>query len=496
MNKRIGVNVFFSLLQAVLTGLLYYFFYKYLIKNIGTEEMGVWALVLSVSATANVANMGIGSGVIRFTAKFKENRNLVLINNLVHTSSIIIFIFLLVTSFLVLLVAPAWMNAVVQEKYMITRATSLFPFTLMALVINGLASVFLSCIDGLQKNYIKSIIYITANVFLLVFTVLLVPLYGIFGIVYAQIIQASTLFILGMFSLKLLFREFKFFPVIWDKTIVKSILSFGAKEQVISISQLFHEPVTKSFLGTYGGLQLVSYYEVANKLILQLRGILISANQVFIPIFSGAVEQSVQNMSKAYKKIFSVNLFIAFIWGTILLASIIPVSHFLLGNKNIPFMVVSVFLILAYFANIITTPAYFSNIGSGRLNDNVISNIIISVLNLILCFLFGYLGGGYGVVGGWAIALAAGSLYVMFRYHRHYCIEGSLIFFVKYKTIAALYIGYLTSCILIFSFFPGMNRWLMLVINLALLLFVTMFAFFYYPEKDKFTKYIKQIKAK
>src|SRR5207249_3820855 len=128
-------------------------------------------------------------------------------------------------------------------------------------MLNALSGIFVSCIDGLQKNYIRSLIYIFSFFILISFSYLLVPRYGLLGIAYAQLIQATFLLVCSIICLKLIFKPLKFFPLVWDKPIFRNIFSFGIQEQIISICQLFFDPFTKSILGGFGNLSMVTYYE-------------------------------------------------------------------------------------------------------------------------------------------------------------------------------------------------------------------------------------------
>ena len=133
VNKRIiSLNVFFSLFQILVTGLAYYFLYKYLLNSVGPELMGVWAIVLSISSTANVANLGIGASVVRYTATYKAKDEMYNINKLVHTSSLFLGAVFLIIILIVYLIAPFWLHAIISNKYY-ADAIELVPFSLLCL---------------------------------------------------------------------------------------------------------------------------------------------------------------------------------------------------------------------------------------------------------------------------------------------------------------------------------------------------------------------------
>ncbi|RYY46148.1 MAG: hypothetical protein EOO06_15090 [Chitinophagaceae bacterium] len=251
-RKRITLNIVFSVIQTAIIGITYFFLYRYMLQYLGEKEMGVWAIVLSVSSVANIANMGIGTSVVRLTAKFTVANDKVSINKLIHTALVFLGMTFLGIAIVLYLVSPYWLGVVIQQDFYQT-AIMLIPYSLAGLWINAISGVLLSCLDGFQKNFIRSILYVVSCLLLLLLSFYFVPKYGILGIAFAQLAQAFFLFLSALITLKLVFREMKIFPLRWDKVIFKNIFSIGMKEQVISLCQLCFEcPLSKSFFVEFG----------------------------------------------------------------------------------------------------------------------------------------------------------------------------------------------------------------------------------------------------
>lgn len=491
-NKRIiSVNIFFSLAQIVITGVAYYFLYKYLLHSLGPELMGVWALVLSISSTANIANLGIGSGVVRFTAKFKGDNEVEKIDKLLYTSLIFLASVFFAIISLVYIIAPYWVNAVLDKRFY-AHGMSIVPYSLLCLFLNALNSIYASCIDGLQKNYLRSIIVISSFLILLLSTFLLVPHYGLLGVAYAQLLQSIFLLVGMVGGLKYVFPQHRIFAFKWDRAIFRNIFSFGIKEQIISICQLCFDPLTKSLLGHLGSLSMVTYYEMANRLVLQLRGLLVNANQVLIPTFTNAYDKSSEITRGLYKQVFSLNFLLSIVWLSFIVAVVVPVSLIWTGEVNRSFVIITIFLAVAYFLNIIMSPAYFANLGSALLRNNVISNIIMAVSNVLLGYILGYYFRGFGVVAGWCIALSVGSVYVLFTYHKRNGLTfGDL--FKRPETLTTLSsVGFGTFCILLFLNKSHINVWLMFTIAGVLFMMTCLVIFRIHPGGKKLAGFIKR----
>ncbi len=490
-KKAISLNILFSLLQILITGITYYFLYKFLLQKIGTDLMGVWAIVLSISSTANIANLGIGASVVRFTAKYKANAEMQNINKLLHTSLLFLGAVFLGICLIVYLIAPVWLHAVIKMDYY-NAAITLIPYSLLCLMLNAISGIFVSCIDGLQKNYIRSLIFIVSFVILLSGSYIIVPKYGLIGVAYAQLIQAGFLLLSAMASLKLIFRPLQLFPMAWDKGIFKSIFSFGIQEQVISICQLFFDPFTKSILGSFGNLGMVTYYEMANRLVTQLRSFLVSANQVFIPVFTSTNEKSAETAHNLYKKVFSISFLLSILWLSFIIASVIPISKIWIGQLNNEFVIITILLAFAYWCNIVISPAYFANMGTATLKDNVAGNVIIAVLNILLCFCLGYFFTGYGVVVGWSMALAVGSLYIMYKYHRRNSLAITQLITKKDVVVIVFSFFYCSFCLLLFHFKSDLNVWIMFGIDLFIFFLVCAVVYTIHPVSKMLVNIIKK----
>ena len=62
------------------------------------------------------------------------------------------------------------------------------------------------------------------------------------------------------------------------------MFSYSMNFQAISIVGMFWEPVIKIMMSYWGGLVSLGLYEMANKLIVQTRSIIIEATKIVVPI--------------------------------------------------------------------------------------------------------------------------------------------------------------------------------------------------------------------
>ena len=415
-EKRLLTHSIFSVLQTLTIGVSYLLVYTLLLRVLGTQKLGIWSLVLSTTSVAGIANIGLSAGIIKFIASNSIKENPHEINSLINTSFItiasLIGIFVVIIYFFGYFILGKTLPVAA-----IVEARNLLPFSLFSLWINSLAGIFLSSIDGFQHSSIRSIIYIVTTIIFLIICSIFLPDFGLYAIAGAQIVQALLLLFFSYFGLKAIFQEFLFYPLKWERAIFRLIFGFSARIQLMGIIQLMYEPVTKFFLAKYGGLTFVGFYEMANRLIIQIRTIIVAANQVIVPSIA---RESKNKIDESYSKILNLVIFIAF---PVFVSEVIftPfISYFWIGSYHLFFMY-SLFLMgLSWFINIISTPAYYSSMGLGYLTGLLLSHWVIGLCNIFFCWFLGYFIGGFGVVAGWAISLILGSTVTLFYYNNKF----------------------------------------------------------------------------
>lgn len=71
LNKQIKVGMIFSYVLIIFNTLYGLFITPYIIGQLGTSEYGVYKTISSLSASLMVLDLGIGSTVMRFVAKYR-----------------------------------------------------------------------------------------------------------------------------------------------------------------------------------------------------------------------------------------------------------------------------------------------------------------------------------------------------------------------------------------------------------------------------------------
>jgi O-antigen/teichoic acid export membrane protein len=437
-KKRIALNAFTSSMQVLLAGFVYFLLYRYLLNTLGSKELGVWSLVLSTASLATMANFGITAGLVKFIAEYDAKSNRESVNRLIFTAFTTVTAFFGVLIILLYFILNQLLAKIVEPSY-VSIARQMLPFSLGTLFINELGGIFTSVLDGFQKNYKRNILYILSSFIFLGGSYLLVPKYHLLGVAYAQIAQSAFVAISAFILASGLFDAKIFTRMSWDKTIFKHIFSYGTKFQLISICQMMYEPTTKALLSKFGGLSILGYYEMASRLVSQVRALIVNANQVVVPVIANAAVTNKTSIGKIYAGSMSIVLFITVPLMTGLIFFAAPVSAVWIGHVEPAFVFSVSVLSVGMFFNIMGTPAYYGFLGEGKLNLILAMHALIAVINLVCGYFLGKAFPGYGAIIGWGIALVIGSSKILLSYQKHHAL--SFRSFFVWKDYLLLFAG-------------------------------------------------------
>jgi O-antigen/teichoic acid export membrane protein len=299
----------------------------------------------------------------------------------------------------------------------ISLALSILPYAFLAVWLMSIISIFQASLDGFQRSDIRSVILIGDGILNLILCFLLIPRYGLMGAAYARVFDNFAIMIVSWVFVRKQNSLMPFFPSSWDKKIFKEIFVYGCNFQIITLTAILYDPITKGLLAKFGGISAVGYYEMANKLILQFRALIVSINQVLIPAFANLKEIGPQKVYQVYLISYRLIFYLSVPLFALIMVSLPLICQLWIGRHEPNFILFGGLLIIGWLFNIFNVPAYFAFLGVGDLRWNLISHIFISILNISLGALWGYLYDGIGVVMAWMFSLSLGSSVVYISFH-------------------------------------------------------------------------------
>ncbi len=408
-------NAVVAIVQVAVNGFVLFFLYRFLLSEIGPAKLGVWSVVMALVSVSKFAQLGFSGSTIKYVAKHLARNDKERAARSMQTAVVST---VLLVGLLCVLAYPVL--RLLLEKFVpedgVRDAIAILPFALIAFWLNAIGSVYQSALDGCQRVDIRGYVMILSYGAYYLAAIQLVNSLGLEGFVYAQIVNAVVILLLGWYAVGRIMTYIPKLPLGWYKAEFREMFSYGVNFQLVSLTQMMYEPVTKLLIGHFGGLAVTGYYELANRMILQLRTLLVAGNQVLVPVIAEAQEKEGKGSLTLYHQSYRITVLLSIPFFCLLVALMPAISVLWIGHYVSEFVVPAIILAVAWWVNAISVPAYFSYLGKGELRWPVVGHLLNAVANVFLGLLFGKFLGGIGPVIGWALALSIGSCFLLVKY--------------------------------------------------------------------------------
>lgn len=421
-SRRLISNAVVSVVQTILSGLVLFFLYRYLIDNLGSDQLGLWSVILASTSVARLSDMGLTGSVVKFVARYRALKDDDRAADVIQTAAISIAGVMAVLAVILYPLLEVVLKLSIPAKSM-PQALQILPWAVLSLWIGSIGGVFQSGLDGCQRMDIRNILMVAGNLLFFGAALWLVPNYGLTGLAVGQAAQSLLLAVASWLALRQQLRSLPWIPWRWSKTKFKEMFGYAVNFQINSIAILLFDPITKLLMSRYGGLSSAAYYEMASQLVLKLRGLLIAANQALVPAVAEIHETSPNEVCNLYLKSYRMLFFVNFPFYATILISLPMISMMWIGRNEYQFIVFGTLLAIGWGLNSLNATAYFVNLGTGDLKWNSIAHVVTAFANVPLGFVLGSLYGGIGIAIGAMIALVIGSWFILYAVHRRYDIS-------------------------------------------------------------------------
>ena len=418
MNKnRIFSNAAVSVLQVIVSSCTLFFLYRILLSTIGVKLLGVWSVVMATSSLTQIANPGFGASTTKFVSQYLARGEQETAGRVIETAvlslSLLMALLLAAVYPVVRMALPAFI-----APDCLGAGLSILPYAFLTLWIGFISGVLQAGLDGFQRIDSKNMVIITGSLFYVVSCAFFARFWGLAGVALASVLQALWILVFTWIILK---RRLPGLPALcygWDRSLFREMLRYGLGFQFITVTGMLSDPLTKIMLSRFGTLSDVAYYEMANRMVQQVRGVLATPGYLLVPAIADLRERGEEGkIGRLYAD--SYNLIFSLSAGayTLLLAYLPVISQLWIGQVQASFMVFSALLSLGWFCNLLALPSYYANLGTGEMRWNVIGHVLVAVLNPVLSFFLGWRFGAVGVVSGWVGSIIAGNLLILCSYH-------------------------------------------------------------------------------
>lgn len=398
MIKKIVKNSIFSILGNVITFPIYFFLVPYMLKKIGSEGYGLWALTGIISSYQVFVEFGFTATLVRYIAKENADNNIDKINEYLSTT-LNSFLILWGVLFIIIFVANhiivknlLGIKSNLETGYFLVFVASI---NVLANLINGL---FKSIYDGIQRLDISNIMS-TIQVLLSALGTfgVLEKGYGLKGLGY-NLLFVSVLLLLSNFLIaKKILQGVKLRIGRFDYRTFKELLSYSVNLQVASLLRMFVEPLNKILISHFFSIDKVGYYEIALRFSGSVSSIIRSSLNPIFPAASEINHRYGLNIVDNLRR--KSNKFLVPIVVNVYIFILLVVPYFIsiwLGNKYVSITSIMIIIFIGSFFSILNTAGFSILNGIGYAMDvrkAVFKSVVINIIGSILgAFIYGFNG--------------------------------------------------------------------------------------------------------
>jgi O-antigen/teichoic acid export membrane protein len=410
-KSRVFLNAALSVLQVAVNGGLYLVLYRFLYDTIGVEQLGIWSIVLAWTSVNNLASLGLGGSTTYFIPKYLARGERAYVQTLIQTGTLTAVAAIAVGLLLFYPFVRLILSVVIEQESLLPLAFAIVPYAFASLWLSATAGIVYASIDGFQRVDLRNVLLMVGAGVFLVSALLLVPQRGLVGLAQAQMIQAATVLVTSWWVLRRLLPELPLVPYQWSRPAFSEMIGYSVRFQAIVLTQMLFEPLTKSLLAKFGTVSAAGFFEMANRLALQLRAFIVTAHAALVPTLTDIGETTPKLLRGIYETSCRLVAFLLLLVLPLLIALAPLVSLLWLGTYEPVFVLFATLLFVGWFGNLIGNPAYFDYLGAGELRWVVRSHLATALLNGGLAFALALLAGSlliataYSVERGFRLAL-------------------------------------------------------------------------------------------
>ena len=465
-RKRLARNAKFSVAQVLLSAVAMVLMYRLMMQTLPIEAIGLWSLIMGSAGVARLTELGLGAGALRFIAVDVGAKRP---DRAAAIAGMAALCVAALVGALALISRPLLRHYLEQTNpgAMLAAVDPLLDAALLSVVLGSVSNVLFSAMDGCQRMDLRAQVQILGSFVQLGATWLVLPKFGLAGLGLAALAQAIFQLLVGAGIAFRLFRVPLRNYFAFEPSRLKELFLYGGGLQISGLAQLLFEPLIKVLLTTYSGLALTAYYDMANRIIQQLRAVIVAAYSALVPHIaarSGRSQLNSAEISAIYREAEDILHFVALPYFTLIAATLPLAMSLWKGHFDAVFLAVAMVQFASWLVNVMITPAYLLFVAIGRLRWNIMSHVVIAAITLVFGIILGKLVGGAGVLVAGAAGLVAGSLFVLIAFHREFRqpIGESLPY--RRLPLAALLLlaAGSTSAIAAIGVFPG---WTLLVVQ-------------------------------
>lgn len=379
----------------VLIGL---FLTPFIIKSLGSNNFGVWRAVGSIIGYYGLLDLGIGSALTRYIARYSVQGDTERLNKTASTAMLVFSLAGLIILLLSLFFADKivnFFNVTSEESKSFIKLLWLMG---MITAINLPANIFRAVVIAREHYVASNIINIVRAILRTALAIVFIRIgYGVFGLGLAVFIVS----LVAIFANYMLYKKFandiklKFSYI--DTKVVKTLISYGGFTTIITVANILRTSIDNLVIGKWIDMKSVGVYGIAAIIIKYITQLIVAGNGVLTPRFASL--DGLNDHSKLkdlfLKSIFTSSLLALFLLSISLLF-IKPFVEIWVGEDFWASSMLFIILIIAWITDLVQNPGIGLMFALNKHRYYSLAVILEGITNLIISIL---LVTRYGLIG-------------------------------------------------------------------------------------------------
>jgi len=421
ITHKVIRNTLYNTLSVFCISLFSLLLTPYIIRYIGIERFGVWAIVNVLIAYLGLLDFSMGNPVVKYVSEYSALKDSIKLNQLVNTA----FVFYLLLA-IAIAIGGLIFSYIIAHFFALNPA--LFKEALFVIKVGIISfscfiffSIFTSVLVGLQRMDTSSKILITGTIINFIGTVYVLKIgYGLRGLI------LNYLFITVLSGFLTSFIVFKRYPMIrfnileFKSELFKKLLSFGLQLHLGKLAFLITFQMDKILLGKLLNINSVAFYELGSKITFTMRRLALLLVSAMVPVASEiSVSRERSFFYDFYLRSSKYLMFVSaplFLFGIFNAALIVTVW---LGRVYAESISVIQILGFGYFVNVLTGVASTGAVGIGKPGIEMRYSLLVAPLNFILSIFLILKFGIVGAATATATSLIIGAIYYFKMFHNY-----------------------------------------------------------------------------
>lgn len=431
--SQLKKNVFSGSILSAVDILITMVSYPIYLKYLGTEKYGLWSVVSVVFSFSQLGLLCIGTAVVKYVASCFGKKDFNLITEYVTNAFYILMVpSLIIVSILIFFKAAIFNFIGIKDSFVVEGESLIFYVGLLS-IFTFFVEIIKSVVVGIGRADLTNGVFLLGRIFQIILSVyLLIMGAGVWSLYFGFLLYYIIPAIFFPFTLKYTYHINIFNPFFFKKQRIKELINVGGLLTVATLASMFVVPFNKIIISKYIGLSEVTYYHIANQIIMSVRGLYVRGLAAILPKFSELTTKTVESIIPIHKKAMKFILVCAIpLFLSLFLLSNTILKIWLGAQFDTQITLILRILIIGWFINALTVPDYFMFIGIGKTKYSVSEVCLKCITNIafILCLL--YLNIQFTLIKIViidSVSLIIGAIFLKYKYFEYTKFKGVLCF--------------------------------------------------------------------